>query len=474
METRYSLLPRIPVTLLCDQVIGEFEGWRHTIGHGGVNKYPLPPRVSKGLAGLKPRLVRTFIQEYFNIYPEHGKFDFSALDPYMESLAASGGKVAACICIKPKPLYPVIDQTVIMPNDVAEWQNVVETLVKRYSVEKEIVTYWEIANESDIGEWGGCPYLTHTPADYNAYYKITQEAVLRAFPAAMVGGLALANAGSELLEGLLAYCHTEGLRLDFVSWHLYSDVPAEHAGNVTRIREMMKKYFPDKLPEMLITEMSNSFPRASVEDGAFDSLRPAAMAASVFAMMDARLDWSFYYHIWDQVNVASQFAPFYADPDIMLVHWNMIPHRFGLFGVCGEVRPSYFFYQMLTMMGESELATEGGAGDLRVKAAVDERGALTAMLVNYDVNKSRELVAEIDYAGVTDGLKLLTVYRVDNDRRWDAETLEMKPVERRYVDVSARHSPRTFYNHVYCPANSVTLVSLEPVTEEQMLAEYHY
>lgn len=472
METRYSLLPRIPVTVNCGKEKGGFEGWRHTIGHGGINKYPLPPKVSRGLAGLKPRLVRTFIQEYFHIYPEHGRFDWTSLDPYMESLAASGGKVVACIAIKPKPLYPEIDQRVILPNNIGEWQQVVEALVHRYSVEKEIVTYWEIANESDIGESGGCPYLTLTPEEYNEYYRITQEAVLRAYPQALVGGPALANPESPLLEGLLKYCTAENLQLDFVSWHIYNDDPAWHAGNARRIREMLDRYYPEKHIETLVTEMNCGFQDVSIPECAYDSHRCAAMAASVFDMMDAKLDWSFYYHIWDQLFVKSQFEEFYSDPDIMLTHWNKIPHRFGLFGVCGEVRPSYFFYKLMNLMGEKELQTESGASDLRVKATVGEDGSFAAMLVNYDPRRSRELVAEVDFTGITDGFKRITLYRVDNRHRWDTETLEPVPVERRYVDVYSPGVERPFYAQVYCPADSVTYLCVEPVTEEEMLAEY--
>lgn len=473
METRYSLLPRIPVTLQCDKPGADFEGWRHTIGHGGINKYPLPPRVSGGLAALKPKLVRTFIQEYFHIYPEHGRFDWSALDPYMESLAASGGSVVACICIKPKPLYPEINQRIIMPNDIVEWQTVVEALVHRYSIEKKIVTYWEIANESDIGETGGCPYLTLTPEEYNEYYRITQEAVLRAFPQAKVGGPALANPQSPLLEGLLKFCTQENLQLDFVSWHIYNDDPNWHAGNARRIRELLDSYYPNKHIETLVTEMNCGFQDVSVNECAYDSLRCAAMAASVFGCYDAKLDWSFYYHIWDQVFVKDQFREFYEDPDIMLTHWNKIPHRFGLFGVCGEVRPSYFFYKLMNLMKKKEVPVMCPVPDLRVKSTADETGSST-ILVNYDTRQGRDMVAELDYSGLKDGLHVITIYRVDNEHRWDPEKLELIPVERRYVDISAADSERAFYTQVYCPANTVSFISVEPVSEEEMLAEYQY
>jgi hypothetical protein len=71
---------------------GPLELWRHSIGHGGVNRQPLPDRVVRGTAQLKPRLIRIFIQEFFQVYPEHGRFDWSRLDPYMDALAGRAPK----------------------------------------------------------------------------------------------------------------------------------------------------------------------------------------------------------------------------------------------------------------------------------------------------------------------------------------------------------------------------------------------
>ncbi len=61
---------------------GPLELWRHSVGHGGVNSEPLPEPVVAGAAKLRPRLIRIFIQEFFCVYPERGKFDWSRLDPF--------------------------------------------------------------------------------------------------------------------------------------------------------------------------------------------------------------------------------------------------------------------------------------------------------------------------------------------------------------------------------------------------------
>ncbi|MBI4604633.1 MAG: hypothetical protein HY721_21945, partial [Planctomycetes bacterium] len=142
----FSALPVADVTVDLTADLGPFEPWRHAIGHGGINAAPLPDRVVAGISRLRPRRIRVFIQEFFRVYPERDRLDWSRLDPYMDALARTGATVVAAITIKPKPLYPAVDQRVWRPNDVAEWQRVVAALARRYSVEKRIVSHWEIGN----------------------------------------------------------------------------------------------------------------------------------------------------------------------------------------------------------------------------------------------------------------------------------------------------------------------------------------
>jgi hypothetical protein len=469
MKSIYDGLPKVPVKILCGKLNGKFEGWRCSVGHGGINKYPLPPYVIKGIKALKPKLIRTFIQEYFNIYPEHGVFDWSSLDPYMRSLADTGAKIIASICIKPKPLYPTVDEKVFMPNDAAEWQAVVEELVKRYSVRRQWVTRWEISNESDIGENGGVSCLTPAPDDYNKFYDITARAVLRAFPGAKVGGPALAYAASPLMEGLIKHCKEDGVQLDFVSWHKYSDNPGQHSGDVVMVKELLEKYYPESLPEMMVTELGNDFPAMSIPENAYDLIRPASLAVSLLDCLDAGLDWSFYYHVWDQVFIAGQFRPFFADPDIMLEHWNKIPHRMGLFGVCGEIRPNYFVYRLLGKMQGNIVETGSADPRLRIKTVKDETGSYRTMLINYDFEGCCDLIAETDFIGIESGLYKLTVWRLAESQQSD----KLKPVEQRYIDISPADSKRAFYTQTFCPEISVTLIELTVTAEKEML-EFYY
>ena len=450
-------LPGVTIQVDGDSDAGPLELWRQGVGHGGVNPDPLSDRVVAGTARLKPRLIRVFLQEFFFVYPESGRFDWSRLDPYMDSFARTGAKVVAAITIKPRPLYPRIDPGVWRPTDVKEWQRVVAALVRRYSVDRPIVTHWEIGNETDIGENGGCPYLIPDPKDYLEYYRMTMAPVLEAFPAAKVGGCAVAHGGGDYLPRFLELCRRQSVRLDFISWHLYADDSSRHAGLVERYRKLLEPFGKER-PEMMVTEWSKDFEPVSVEEAAFHPRRAALAAGAVLAMNDARLDWSFYYHLADQAARLDDFKPFFRDPNIMLHHWNEVPHRFGLFGAGGEVRPQYFAFRVLGMLGPRRLRASCDAPDLRVLAARGEDGAARLLVVNCELAGSKDKVATVRFSGLAPGRRTLVVHRVDRGRSWSERTLDLVPTEHREVDVQG-----PFTCQVLTPGDSVSLISLEPL-----------
>jgi hypothetical protein len=450
-------LPNTAVSLEAASALGPLEWWRHAPGQGGINTVPLPEQVVAGSRALQPRRIRIFLQEFFRVYPERGRFDWSRLDPYLDALARTGAQIVAALTIKPPPLFPAIDHAIWQPNAVEEWQQVVFELVRRCSVEKPVVTHWEIGNETDIGEDGGSPYLIPDPEAYMAFYRMTIAPIRKAFPEAKVGGPAACWVDNEPLPGFVERCRDSGTPLDFISWHLYHDDPARHALGVEKAKALLAG-FPGPRPETMVTEWSVGFPPVSVEELAFDTRRAAGVAATLLAFLDAGLDWSFFYHLWDQVCYPAEFQPFFSPKGVenMLRHWNEVPHRFGLFGVGGEVRPHYFVYWMLRRLGEERVAAESEEADVRVLAA-REAGSLSALLANYNPSGSQDRIVTLRLSGLRPGVKHLTRYRLDSERRWSAELLEPLPVEQREVATAAE-----FRCQLFCPADSVTLIRLAP------------
>lgn len=425
-----------------------------SVGHGGINTRPLPERVVQALQKLRLPRIRTFIQEYFNVYPQHGVFDFSLLDPYLESLHRTGADIVAALCIKPPVLFPRIDETLVMPNDPEEWKTVVKTMVYRYSVERPYITHWEIGNEVDIGETGGCPYRMANGKEYYAYYCLTVEAILEVFPDAKVGGPGLANSHSEILPEFVRCCAESGTKLDFVSWHSYSDNYSSVREQIQKTRELLTGFYGEDRPRILVTEYGPAFERLSIPEQAFSGYRAVNVAGLLFTAEEEQLDESYYYHVWDQTFYDPEFSTFFKDPYIMQKHWNEIPHRFGMFSVDGEVRPAYFIYQLFHKLGSELLAVPKNPDRVWVCAARGTDGSVSVMLVNG--NEEDEAV-ELCFSGLSAGEVLVENYRLGDEKRWNEETLELIPVERRTTRVWENYNCQ-----IFSPAQTVSVLRILP------------
>ena len=481
MTIDYTKLPRTIVTVSSATLTGPFEAWRNTIGQGGVNSLPLPEKVIQGTRKLKPRLMRIFLQQYFDIYPDHGVFNWEKLDAYIDSFAQTGTKLLATINFKPPVLFPDNDQDAWRPNDVAEWQNLIYQLVRRYSVERPIVTHWEHANEADFGWWGGCPFRFGSLEESHEFYQMLIQPILQAYPQAKVGGPCPAML--KEVPGFIELCARHGTQLDFVSFHGYtSNLEAYHSMSETI--DAVLDSFPGKRPELMMDEWNQSFPPnfstefdprsvapfsaqeydlLSVEEMAMQGRRAAAVAKIILTMLDTPLDYSFYFLLWDNCMFNAEFPSFFS-PDfaraVMYQHWNEKPHRFGLFSESGKVRPQYFVYQMFARMGEERVQSSSPLADLTTLAVRAKRGEnrITTMIVNYDSEASQDRIVKVHFSELQPGTRYLTAFRIDDNQRWSEETLELIPVDERRVDVLT-----DFEYQFYSPADSVLLVTLEEI-----------
>jgi len=63
-----------------------------------------------------------------------------------------------CICFQaPRPGFRSSTRTGWNANDYRAWEDLIEQLVRHYRQKSAGIQYWEVANEPDIGEDGGCP-----------------------------------------------------------------------------------------------------------------------------------------------------------------------------------------------------------------------------------------------------------------------------------------------------------------------------
>lgn len=472
MKKDFLALPRTYIDIDAGAVQGPFDGWRHSLGHGAVNSEPLPERVVEGVKKLKPRLIRIFLQEYFNVYPDQGVFDWTRLDAYMDSFAQTGAKVIATINFKPPVLFPEINHGIWRPNHVEEWQNVIYQLVKRYSVDKPIVTHWEHANEPDIGETGGCPFLMPTPEENHEFYAMLIKPILEAWPEARVGGPAMAYCYSPIFKGFIELCHKNGTPLHFVSWHSYHNDPKYFTDQVDYVGRILGSLYGEaERPEMFYDEINKGFDFQdmnnpsyyfiSVEELAQSANRAAFLATTLLSLMETGVDRSNHFLIWDCCMHPREFKSFFSDEGargVMYKHWNETPSRHGLFSQSGRVRPQYFVYQMLSRMGENKVSTRCEEELLKTQAAAGE-GKVSVLMSNYSLKGDKDLIVTVRYTNLKPGPKKLTIFRIDDDQHWDSDALELMPVDQRMVDVMSE-----FEYQCYCPSDSVVMMTLEAIS----------
>ena len=259
-------------------------------------------------------------------------------------------------------LFPKVDDTITDPNDYALWEKLISAMVEALQ-EQEIQAseyYWEVANEPDIGEQGGCPYK-FTPEGYARYYKHTARRHSQGGPGCK--GRRTGSGEPELgdLSGVATRVpdgsSAAGLR--FVA-HLQSTVRRTFARRSSKKRAAPR--FQHLHPETILDEWNMSLRNTEVDP----RFQPAFVAETAWQMFDAGLDYSCYYHIRDYHVRLEQFQPFMSPRGAaeMAWWWNRKPQYDGLFDYQNHVRPAYFTFLLLSRLTGQRL--EVSSSDKRV------------------------------------------------------------------------------------------------------------
>lgn len=366
------------VTVSLDERMGTMDIDHIGLGQGGLSSEPMWDSRIPEIRALRPRLIRLFIQEYFGLLPRKGRYDFAKLDRSVDTILKTGAKPLMCICFKPRALFPEVDQDVVEPRDYEAWERLVGALVEHYKRRGAGIRYWEVANEPDIGEDGGCPYR-FKPDSYARYYERTARAILRADPDAKVGGPALANVRSDILPALLDACSAKQIPLHFVSWHTYTSSP-DHVRSTIDYAKGLLKAHPSLHPETVLDEWNMDLMNPP-QDPRF---QPCYVLETAWQMKDAGLDWSCYYHIRDWHVEEADFAPFMSPHGVafMARWWNRMPQFDGLFDYQNTMRPAYFAFKLLSRLtGERLRVAVEGPARVHAFATRDGHHQVTSVLV---------------------------------------------------------------------------------------------
>lgn len=390
------------------------------LGQGGLSQEPMWTQEAIQVRMLHPRLVRLFVQEYFDLMPSPGQYHWDTLDASVDLIRQSGATPLMNIDFKPKVLYPTIDQKITDPVSYDQWEELISAMVTHYKERGSQIRYWEISNEPDIGENGGCPYL-FTPESYVRYYQHTAAAILRADPDARVGGPALANSRSEILPALLDFADKNPAQLQFVSWHIYNTSPKRVRETIDYVHELLAKH-PSLHPETILDEWNMAL-RDPPQNPQF---QPCYILETIYQMKEGGLDYSCYYHIHDYQVDPDTFAKFMSPDGVALMArwWNRSTQWDGLFDYNGRVRPSYFAFKLLSRLTGDRLKLDAPEGNIHALASYDDRLRIYNVLVWNFANEAAKVNVTLEGVPARSVLRRVTL---DAAAASDDDNVRLRP-----------------------------------------------
>src|ERR1017187_611825 len=80
------------VTVSTNELTGPLDMSRMALGQGGLSEEPMWEERAAEIRALRPRLIRLFIQEYFDLLPARGRYNFARLDRSVDLILKTGAK----------------------------------------------------------------------------------------------------------------------------------------------------------------------------------------------------------------------------------------------------------------------------------------------------------------------------------------------------------------------------------------------
>jgi len=359
------------------------------------------------------------------------------------------------------------------PADYDAWTTLIRKLVghwvDRYGIAEVRHWFFEVWNEPNLPE-----FWTGTQGDYFTLYRHTAQAIKSIDGSLRVGGPATAM--TAWIDGLLDYCETHRLPVDFISTHIYPTDPLGFEGAETeeQLANSPRDLMRDRAKlvhglahgrPVYFTEWNiSSSQRDPYRDEPFAAAYAAKIALETDSFVDGYSFWTFT-DIFDEQYFPS--IPFHGG--------------FGLLNLYGVPKPVYRAFQLLHRLGSERLPVEGRHGT--VDAWVVRKGrSITVFLTNH-AQPRHAIEIQLVAVRLTDAPSPLaaSIERIDEDhanplRRWREmgepeypSRLQVEQLEEasRLVKepLAFSHSDRTIRFDVDLPPHAIVAVTMQLAPE---------
>ncbi|MBI3559738.1 hypothetical protein HY087_01250, partial [Candidatus Gottesmanbacteria bacterium] len=199
----------------------------HAFAQGGEETGNWLSPIQNEVIALKPTRIRIdHIFDFYDIVARGGgtlTFDFSRLDPIIDSIRATGATPVISLSYMP-PVIARGGKVTNPPNNWEDWALVVQKTIEHVSGSsgKNIPgVYYEVWNEPDHAQFGG--WKLEGERNYLTLYQYAAKGAnqTRNTRPFYLGGPATTGLYKDWIIKLIE----SGARLDFLSWHSFLDDP---------------------------------------------------------------------------------------------------------------------------------------------------------------------------------------------------------------------------------------------------------
>ncbi len=305
--------------------------------------------VVKRTTGIKSVRFHGLFDDEMGVWPLGAKQpNFLYVDMVFDAMLALGVKPLVELSFMPGALASG-DRTIFFyrgnvtpPKEIARWGELIQLFarhcIERYGIQEVGTWKFEVWNEANL-----VYFWTGTQADYFELYRQSATALKSVDQRLNVGGPSTARA--SWVGDLLAFCSSQQVPIDFVTTHIYPDDPQTVVfGEDTHYpyEEVIGRALA-KVQKEIKTSKSPDIPLYITE---WSSQNPAFIAhtiKSTIGLADLMSFWTFD-NVYEELGIPKSF----------------LNTGFGLLGMRGVPRPSFYTFALLHKLGEVQLESDDG------------------------------------------------------------------------------------------------------------------
>lgn len=364
----------------------------NALAQGGEEKgVAMLANVIPQTTALSPRYIRLdHIYDFYDVVSVNQSgglfFNWTGLDQTICHILETGAKPFLSLGYMPPEISK--DGTLIgMPIKWEHWQEMVQKTIERYSTQTPQIcggdldsrlseVYYEVWNEPDLetfGKWS----IHGGEKDYKLLYYYASEGAKNAQNTQrfFFGGPATTRPYQNWMQIFLRYVTAYNMRLDFISWHHYSQSTDDFAGDMVAIDQWLqgKEFDQYRSLPRVISEWgfdSNPNPIADTQVAA------AHTVATIRHLVDQELEMAFAFEIKDGINPS----------------WGILTRD-------GAEKPRYQALKLLNALGSRRIEVRGEGTWVSALASRDLQN-ISLVLVNYDQKGAHSEVVPVTFTGL--------------------------------------------------------------------------